>query len=60
MSETSNLKIPFIQAAQNQKEVTANTALEALDASANAAIAVAMGDALKRQPPKHVVGDIAD
>lgn len=45
MSETVNLKIPFIQAAQNQKEVTANAAFEALDASANAAIAVAMGDA---------------
>lgn len=45
MSETSNLKIPFIQAGQNQKEVTANTALEALDASANAAISIAMGDA---------------
>lgn len=44
MSST-NLGIPFIQAAQNQKEVTANAAFEALDASANAAITVAMGDA---------------
>ncbi len=45
MSETVNLKIPFIQAAQNQKEVTANAAIEALDNSANAAITVAMADA---------------
>ncbi len=45
MSGTTNLGIPFIQAAQNQKEVTANAAFEALDASANAAISVAMGDA---------------
>lgn len=45
MSGTTNLGIPFIQAAQNQKEVTANAAFEALDASANAAISIAMGDA---------------
>ena len=45
MSGTTNLGIPFIQAAQNQKEVTANAAFEALDASANAALIIAMGDA---------------
>jgi len=45
VSETVNLKIPFIQAAQNQKEVTANAAIEALDNSANAAVTVTMADA---------------
>jgi len=30
MSGTTNLCIPFIQAAQNQNEVTANAAFEAL------------------------------
>src|SRR5690554_4564659 len=42
---TPNLGITHIAASQNQKEVTANDAFDALDNSANRTLGVAMGDA---------------
>lgn len=42
---TPNLAIPHIAASQNQKEVTANDAFNALDNSANRALGIAVGDA---------------
>jgi len=42
---TPNLNILHIQAAQNQKEVTANAAFDALDNAMNAEVAITMTDA---------------
>jgi len=45
MSGSAHLAIPFVAATQNQKEVTLNAAIDALDRSANGDVVLASADA---------------